>query len=479
MPCDVFERRRKTHSATARQNFVGSNMDLWKEENAHVDPWEKHVEAVAKAMSRSGAVPLPGGHGAWFPELRSFAVHKERQDDTAARCYVCLKLLGERVGEDVDYAPSRVEGGQSSNQDRWNRSAWLPHAEAWFDTYCSELVKKIDKPKWAYVLAAMEQIFRDWTSHNRRSECLIPLLEEYHKTARKRISEMTGYAARKGRLSAMLRVAAGSPVTNADERWQRVIRELEGPRPSRIEMLYFLHVLHSSLGLQQHSLDEKYREPRKPFYENLRLRLSKPCEENCALCEAGARIAKSLESTIILERLGQDSQTVGELQRDLPPCFQLANYLTRAPLRAQLSLRLASHPEARAALIVVHDLAVAIADLAMDQLCVQDSGKLPNFGFKLTDYGYFHSTIKHQKVVYDTQMRKGSLAPVETDMADSAPVHIRPMNRSFAERMIEEKLAHPSQEHLRYLVRKGGPTISRTHHCAVCTVPSAMKGMIR
>lgn len=441
-----------------------------------MDRSQETLHAIAQAMIRSGAVPLPGGHGAWFPDLRRTSAHRDIQTDTAVRCFICLSLLGERAGEGVEYAPGAPGYGQSEPQERWNCKEWLPHAGAWFDSYCPDLIPELDQPRWACLLDAMLLIFTQWVAKNQRCKDLLPHAQSCHRTARKRLQEMTRYAAKKGRLSACLVAPAGTLITRLDERWQNVVREMEGPNASRIEMLYFLHVFHSSLGIHQHSLDVRYGKPRRPFYERLKKRLETSCDNGCSLCAAGNRIARSLETTVLLEHPNYECVIVGELQRELPPCFQFANYLTRPPLREQVRRRLEGHPGASQSLLAAHDLALVMADLVMDFL---SASEMSGCGFTSSDYGYFDSLIKDRERVYKDQLKKGAIAKVEPGMTDTSPISSRPLNRRFTERMIADFLIPQVRRNLVFLQSCGAMGGTRSHYCTAIQAETINEGISR
>lgn len=89
---------------------------------------EKCTAKVKNALLRCKSVPLPGGHGSYFAELRHAHPSFRPGPDLAQRCFVCLALLG-----------------HEDEQENWNRKEWLPHALVWFDQNCPELTTALHR----------------------------------------------------------------------------------------------------------------------------------------------------------------------------------------------------------------------------------------------------------------------------------------------------------------------------------------------
>ena len=125
----------------------------------------------------------------------------------------------------------------------------------------------------------------------------------------------------------------------------------------------------------------------------------------------------------------------------MPSCFQPASFYTAAPLRALIELRFAKDRDAADRLRDVHDLALAVADLAMDFL---RSGGADSAAFRNSDYDYMHNVVRDGPRVFREQAKRSAPAPVEAGLSD-APVSVRPMTRNFAERMALGTLSGPAR----------------------------------
>ena len=161
-------------------------------------------------------------------------------------------------------------------------------------------------------------------------------------------------------------------------------------------MLHFLFVLHSQLGVAQHSVDERYA-TRVPFYSQLQQILERGTGLTNALQEAATRIARAMAMTVLLARSAENGLANADLMARLPASFQIAHHLSRSPPRALIELRLAEAPIARARLLAAYDLGMAVADLAMD---IFRSGGMDGPAFRPSAYDYLHSLIRYGPKMY-------------------------------------------------------------------------------
>jgi hypothetical protein len=397
------------------------------------------IAEIANVLRESCSAPLPGGHGVWFPEVRSRYPHFTSAAETGVRCYICLALLGDGEGE-----------------QRWNPKEWWPHALAWFDIYCPEIANRLDGPRWAYLLAAMLQVVEAWLKTQSEHRHLAAYVTDCHARAEGRLRDMTRG---KGKLSSIPTKPVGAKVEGQDERWQMAGGVLGGPNAQRAEMLYFLYILHCKLGVAQHSLDERFS-TRISFYSQLREILEQGIGLSELLWEAGARIAQALSETLLVSDAEESSFSTTELAARLPACFQLSHHFSESPPRKLIEMQLAYAPPLRDRLLAAHDLAEAVADLAMN---IFYSGMRGDPAFRTGAYYYLHSLIRYGPKMYEEQVKRGTLPAGEIVTPDKSMLAGVPMTRSFAERMRSGLLVEPARERLAsdfgegiYTTNKGG-----------------------
>ena len=381
------------------------------------------LSETAGAVRKSCSVPLPGGHGAWFPDIRERYGLLASDPCVEARCYVCLVLLAEGEGE-----------------QRWNPKEWWPHALAWFDIYCPDIASRIEAPRWAYLLAAMLQVANAWLESQPQNRHLKAFAADCHSRAQDRLRHITRYGQAKDGLATVPQRVAGVQLDPPDQRWRNAADELQGPDAERVEMLHFLFVLHSQLGVAQHSADERYA-TRVPFYSQLQQILEQGTGLTDALQEAASRITRAVATTVLLARSGEKGCANAGLMARLPASFQVAHHLSRSPPRALIELRLADAPLARDRLLSAYDLGMAVADLAMD---IFRSGGTDGPAFRPSAYDYLHSLIRYGPKMYAEQVEQG----MGSEAAANTMLSGVPMTRSFAERMRGCLLVGPARARL-------------------------------
>lgn len=379
------------------------------------------------AVRNSRSVILPGGHGVWFPDVRRRYPQLANAPKLEARCYVVLALLGDGEGE-----------------QRWNPKEWWPHALIWFDLYCPELGHRLAKQRWAYLLAAYLQITKNWLSKQPEGEDLITAASYFHDRAVDRLNQMLRGKQLHGSLSALSFAPPGFVDDEPDERWRRAGHELMGPQAETVEMLHFLHVLHSQLGVAQHSPDERYA-TRTPFYQQVQQILQQSTGLPDDMHASAQRIAKALSGTVLLARDQAWARSTAPLADALPDCFKIARHLTRCPPRTLIEAHLAHAPLARDKLVFAYDLGMAVADLAMD---IFYSGAIKGPAFSSGAYDYLHSLVRYGPKMADVQAKIGTLRSAIPEVPDRSEITGMPMTRAFAERMRGGLLAEPARAHL-------------------------------
>jgi hypothetical protein len=379
------------------------------------------VDEISAVLRASGAVPIPGGHGVWFPDIRSRFPALASAPGVEARCYICLTLLGDGDGE-----------------QRWNPKEWWPHSFAWFSIFCPAIAERLDGPHWAYLLAAMRSVAEQWCAIDSDRRHLTAFIVDCHRRAEERLRQITRTAKANGRLSSVTAGRIGEEISAPDARWAMAATALSGTDAEAVEMLHFMHILHSGLGVAQHSMDQRYS-TRMPYYFQLQEILEKGLGVPQSLLEPASRIAAAMGRTALLVPVGQPSVALDGLAAQLPACFQTASAHTHRPSRAMIGRRLQSAPVARDRLLAAYDLAIIVADLAMDFF---RSGGVDGPAFRVGAYDYLHSLIRYGPKIADGR-EDGELRPATVD---HSPPTGRPMTRSFAERMRGGLLVEPARE---------------------------------
>ncbi|WP_026150017.1 hypothetical protein [Sphingobium xenophagum] len=344
-----------------------------------------------------------------------------------ARCYVVLALLGDGEGE-----------------QRWNPKEWWPHALIWFDLYCPELGRRLAKQRWAYLLAAYLQITKNWLLKQPEGKDLITTASYFHDRAKERLDQMTRGKQLRSSLSALSPAPPGFAVDQPDVRWRRAGEELVGPQAETVEMLHFLHVLHSQLGVAQHSPDERYA-TRTPFYQQVQQILQQGTGLPDDLHAGAQRLAQALSATVLLAKDPALARPRAALANALPDCFQIAHHLTRCPPRTLIEAQLAHDPIARDKLMCAYDLGLAVADLAMD---IFHSGAIKGPAFRPGAYDYLHSLVRYGPKMAGEQAKRSALRSAMSEVPDRPLLTGMPMTRAFAERMRGGLLAEPARAHL-------------------------------
>jgi hypothetical protein len=169
-------------------------------------------------------------------------------------------------------------------------------------------------------------------------------------------------------------------------------------------MLYFMHVLHSSLGTQQPLLDEHYRN-RREFYSRV-VQLLRSLTGSCQICASAEAIAESLAHTaMLLPKEVMPIMQTEALSNRLPECFRPNRYRVPPPLRDFVQIWVNNEWAVRL-LMQAHTLAEAIADVLIDPVHVRANDLVP--GFITDSYVYLDSRIRGEHRKRRTQAKKTS-----------------------------------------------------------------------
>lgn len=420
------------------------------------------VEAVAKALEISKAVPLPGGHGVYFWWVSAMCPDRPGVPGVAERCYVALAALGDE--EDTG---------------KWNRKEWLPHAETWFDIHGGPLTREIDAlgfgQRWQYLLAGMAQLVREGGFGN----LIISESRDLESKARERLLSLARGNGSPIGLPLSGHGAAGAQVSlpsQVTDKWRFAAHALCGDESDRVQMLYFMYTLHSSLGMPQPELDKPYS-TRKQVYGTLKSILEDGEIANCRLRSVGLRVATALGTTPMLNESGEQPPWTARLAAKLPSCFQAAHIRSRPPIREQVKAQLEGHTEATQLLMEVHDLAEAIADLLLDPVRA-NRRKLEKFTFDpYPHYTLFRSLVLDGDRRYAQLEFRGELPPDDDVVKQSGPSTARPMSASLAKCYARGGyyIAHCQSRLERVLPKQSWVEAVEIQRCMICHAQATVR----
>jgi len=389
---------------------------------------------VVEVLRSSGAVPMPGGHGVVVPgvRLRDDIV---QEPGVAERCFVCLCLLANGDLAELDSDPTGETARQFGERRLERRTArhWAPFAKAWFDLYGPALAPEVGRLRLRYLLDAMAEVAQDWLSADEERRDRKAVFTEWCKVARRRVADFETGGNAPGIVWEPRADPVGMRVPVGNPSWGRAVVALSDDRATQAQAMYFLHVLHSTLGVAQHSPD-KHMAARREFYGRLRAILQAVGTE-CSLCQHAQGIANALGAMAMLNPPGEVQSANTDLASDLPECFQPASPDSRPPERDLAAAALEAAPLARDRLLAAHDLAEAVVDLLMDPLR-KDMQRRDARGppcFTPGSYSY----LAHQAKDERRRFAAASGPQLRSDAVDDAPSLTRPMSRRFAEWMEE------------------------------------------
>ncbi len=326
---------------------------------------QKVVDEIKKLLLDTRNVPLPGGHGYWFQELRQLHPTQVFKPTVPERCAVAVVMLG------CDDA-----------YGRFIRKGWVPIAIDWFDRNGSEeLTASVGELRWQYLLAAMSAL----------GSTVLSMADLDVEAARNRINEYRKTQRREARRKATAALAAtaepaaagqaqdqtvpgvdytrksSDDVRSAAERaWGAAADALNGSNRDVALMLYTMHTLHANLGVPQYSMAAKGDE-RTKFYLYVAEMLGAVNVPGCAVCEVAGRVQRALKASRACGAQ-TSSTTYRLLEATLPSCFQPAHRHSGVPQRDTVKLRLRDDESALRLLLAAHDLADALADRLVDPL---------------------------------------------------------------------------------------------------------------
>jgi hypothetical protein len=377
---------------------------------------EDWVRLVASALKDAGAVPLPGGHGVYFTRVLAMCSSRAGMPGVAERCYIALAALGD-----------------AEERGKWNRKEWLPHVGAWFDVHCKSVGLRIDAAdsgyRWQYLLAGMLLVVKESGKsafgHTRVSESA-----DLRSKAHERLLRLTRGKIDVGGIPLAGQGAAGtrvSPPQQVSEAWQLAMQALCDDT-DRVRMLYFMYVLHSSLGMPQPELDKAYP-TRKRAYGRLKAILAEGSITSCNLRAAAFKVAAALDTTPMLHDVEEVSPWTAQCSARLPSCFREAHRKSRPPVRALVAVQVEKSPAAGRVLKEAHDLAEAVADLVLDPV---RAGRPGFTSFGPSHYRLFYSQVLYGGTKYARLEGCGKLPPDDEVVGQEGPTTAQPMSVSLA-----------------------------------------------
>ena len=312
------------------------------------------VDQIKGILLETRNVPLPGGHGFWYRELRLLHTTHALKPSVQERCAVALIMLG----CDESYG-------------RFIRKGWVPIAHDWFDRNGPDaLAADVGELRWQYLLAAMASLGTTVLSPAELDiEAARNKINEYRKTQRREARRKA--AASAGQKKGLAVPAADYTRKNSDDlrsaserAWAAAADALNGSNREVALMLYTMHTMHANLGVPQYSM-AAVGEERTKFYVYVAELIGAANGLNCAVCEVAGSVRRALLAS---RACGSQTSSAAYrlLEATLPSCFQPAHLHSGVPQRDTLMRRLGHDEGALEVMLAAHDLADALADRLVD-----------------------------------------------------------------------------------------------------------------
>lgn len=410
------------------------------------------IQEVASLLERTRSVPMPGGHGFRFADLREANPHFGCDPSVSTRCAVVVIMLG--LGEE---------------HGRFFRKGWMPFAQMWFERHASdELRAKVGGERWQYMLAAMVML----------AEQVLPAFDLGALDATKRIKDYLksqrrvqtvpvprrAEAARSSGLPGIQYEPLSTNEGSSSRAWAAAKETLCGPHADICLMLFTIHALHANLGVPQYPMDS-HHDSREPLYRRIAALMRGTRGAGCDVCRVAHRVASALERT---RAFGSEAGMAGPLRLlvgALPSCFQPAHLYSNPPLRATLQRRLADAPRALDLLLAATELAEAMADRMIDPLWRSTGADVELLS--ATDFDLFLNNIKHGAATYKRDFKALSLPPKEDPSPDV--LHAVTLKAYFENVGNLSKAAEYAMNKIRTYGRPTA-TVAPTH-CSLCVSP--------
>lgn len=341
------------------------------------------VDQVKALLRRERAVPMPTGQAALFAPT---ACHAEATTvDAPARAYCLIAMLCGWAArwDDSTREALKPEGGPL---DRWMPAHWSTYASLWFERVRVEhelgLVPGSHRQRAELLLQAVADLALEPCA---AAPGILSTDQLRHQQARARQRIAQGRTAPAtpelpptGLEPAPLGVVDGSHGLLPEPGWEearRLLREERTGNAATAQMLYFFHVLHCLLCIEQPPLDEA-NGPRRAFYRPLVAVLRQlgepPGCRSTGFARAAGGIADALLATALLSLSAADaslkiSAFTAAMQAPLPSCF-VPNTRTSAPPSLAIVRHHLADAKAGERLAQAHALALAVIDHLLDPL---------------------------------------------------------------------------------------------------------------
>jgi hypothetical protein len=349
-------------------------------------PHAAPADPIKELLRLERAVPMPTGQAALFSPL---ACHVDATTvDVAARAYCLIAMLCGWAAR-WDDAVREALKSEASPLDRWMPSHWSTYASLWFER--ARVEHGLDMPlgsqrdRAALLLRAVADLALEpcAAAPDRLSS---DRLQHQYAQARQRISQGSAGPAvpdppPTGFEPAPLGLADEGHGLLPEPGWEEARRVLsQGPAgdAATAQLLYFMHVLHCMLCIEQPPLDEA-NGPRRAFYRPLAAvlrQMGRPpgCRLDAAAWSAG-RIADALQATALLSLSATDAGLsiatfMSARPTPLPACFGPNARTSPVPSLALVQFRLAD-PAAGRLVAEAHALALAVVDHLLDPLRIR------------------------------------------------------------------------------------------------------------
>ena len=363
--------------------------------NPQPGDWQRWLDAAVAALARAPALLMPGAlnHGL-LGNLPS-CIPQATQPAHGSQAFALLGLLGDLAGRDRLHVTEKV----------WTLGLWQKQTLDW--VACQTALRDVpfdDALRIRLMLHALFRLVEDWV----------------------RSGGATGMAttpagaladARQWRDAAAgqplmpfwpMRAILGAPLGLPAGAWNEAIAEMAQPHAWRAGTLYFLHRLSARLRVRQWHPDI---DPAPPELQAFHLALAELL--TCVRCrpeltQAAAGIAAVLRATSLCGARPPQHIALGGLVSRLPGCFRPFDGKPSIS-SAQVSVMLSRNPSAEDTRALADELALRVALLIRDLLCVRPEAQPPIPGFTPGRYALLLAMQDDEAGLYDL-FRDGRVA---------------------------------------------------------------------
>jgi len=391
---------------------------------------EDIIKKIMEALKDDGVVPMPNGHGVLCRPQR--CVRLAASPGAPVRSVVLHAMLGKAGEKRLGTKADDDKAKERERIERWIRDHWADYASAWFDIHSPEDGWPADlrsqehgsqERRWRYILEAQSRLIAQLAAE-RDGGLDIERDEWYREEAARLMGQLqrdranTKPAQRRQRGAVPRSVSLHPP---EDLLWANVSTYLQDPKKSVIvRMMYFMHVLHCLLGVEQPPLDKAYEDRRELYSKVAGLLRRSDGGSGCRFSAEARDIGECLRGTALLSHSAADAAVrTAEAAARLPDCFR-PNEKRRAPPSRALVSALVGDERAAELLRPAHDLAEAVADHLLDPLRIRTNKNVQGLMAEETAYLYNKARTRAYGTDYAPRMRFALSPEKRTDLAQIA-----------------------------------------------------------